>query len=381
MFREWRKTQRTIAIGADIEVAEPGFEDPLVDHFDLELLLDDLPSAQRDVMKLRFLEDLSVSEAGKRLGKSDGAVRQLQFQAIRRLRAGFVVLLLVIGLAAAFALTRDGVSQQSIDVIEQPTTTVSPFEEVSDRSELVVDVIEPSEPADASARPKPSEPADASARLEPFVYESFDQDVVDAPSAHPPWSTSHGAALVEFVSAGLKYSDDSGRQLATEGGALQISSIDGRTAMTRTLNSEQVPEYGYWVSFLLRVDSDQWGDAFWTPDGVIDRGGFGIQQSDYFRFVNGGRTETLIESGRTYLLVGHIEDEGAVMWVDPQLDEPGLPHQEYINPPDGRFPVSPFRGSVELWFNSIGDGTYTVDEIRIGENFASVTPWVSERTG
>ncbi len=67
------------------------------------------------------------------------------------------------------------------------------------------------------------------------------------------------------------------------------------------------------------------------------------------------------------------------MWVEPELDEPeldgpGRPHKEYVTPPDGESPISPFDGQVRFSFNDIGDGTDTVDEIRIGQDFRSVAP-------
>ncbi len=46
-----------------------------------------LPEGQRHVLTLRFSEETSIRETARRLKKSEGAVKQLQFRAIRALRA------------------------------------------------------------------------------------------------------------------------------------------------------------------------------------------------------------------------------------------------------------------------------------------------------
>jgi RNA polymerase sigma-70 factor (ECF subfamily) len=49
-------------------------------------LVDALPADQRLVVRLRFNEEKSVREIAAALGKSEGAVKQLQFRALERLR-------------------------------------------------------------------------------------------------------------------------------------------------------------------------------------------------------------------------------------------------------------------------------------------------------
>jgi RNA polymerase sigma-70 factor (ECF subfamily) len=48
--------------------------------------LQELPSDQQAVLKLRFLEDYSISEIAMMLGKSEGNVRIIQLRALRKLR-------------------------------------------------------------------------------------------------------------------------------------------------------------------------------------------------------------------------------------------------------------------------------------------------------
>jgi RNA polymerase sigma-70 factor, ECF subfamily len=51
-------------------------------------LVDRLPGAQRQVIQLRFVEEKSIREIAAALGKSEGAVKQLQLRALESLRKG-----------------------------------------------------------------------------------------------------------------------------------------------------------------------------------------------------------------------------------------------------------------------------------------------------
>lgn len=68
---------------------DPG-TDPDVDRFDeharLFRLVDDLPEDQRRVVRERFVDQRSVHDIAMRMGKTDGAVKQLQFRAVQTLR-------------------------------------------------------------------------------------------------------------------------------------------------------------------------------------------------------------------------------------------------------------------------------------------------------
>lgn len=77
--------------------AEPAADDPPDPHHSaspeeiekrarLFRLVDDLPGDQRAVIEMRFAAGKSVSEIARELGRTDGAVKQLQFRAIRALR-------------------------------------------------------------------------------------------------------------------------------------------------------------------------------------------------------------------------------------------------------------------------------------------------------
>jgi len=50
-------------------------------------LVNELPQDQRNVVVMRFAEEKSIREAAHQLGRSEGAVKQLQFRALENLRA------------------------------------------------------------------------------------------------------------------------------------------------------------------------------------------------------------------------------------------------------------------------------------------------------
>ncbi len=49
--------------------------------------LEDLPADQRRVVQMRFLQEKSVKEIADQMGRSEGAVKQLQYRALEWLRA------------------------------------------------------------------------------------------------------------------------------------------------------------------------------------------------------------------------------------------------------------------------------------------------------
>ncbi|MGB6833306.1 MAG: sigma-70 family RNA polymerase sigma factor [Candidatus Acidiferrum sp.] len=55
-------------------------------HASLFRLVDQLPAAQRRVIRERFVEQRTVREIADRLKKSEGAIKQLQFRALMTLR-------------------------------------------------------------------------------------------------------------------------------------------------------------------------------------------------------------------------------------------------------------------------------------------------------
>ena len=65
-----------------------GTTDPEVENTTMLFqLVDRLPEAQFRVIHMRFVEQKSIREIAEELGRSEGAVKQLQLRAIESLRA------------------------------------------------------------------------------------------------------------------------------------------------------------------------------------------------------------------------------------------------------------------------------------------------------
>lgn len=65
-----------------------GLEDDVLTSMSNEALLDgvrQLPPEQQECLVLRFLQGMSIAETAKALGRSEGAVKQLQLRAVRKL--------------------------------------------------------------------------------------------------------------------------------------------------------------------------------------------------------------------------------------------------------------------------------------------------------
>ena len=72
------------------DLPDPGAKPRLVEADEsarLFLLVEQLPSDQRRVIGMRFAEEKSIREIAQALGRSEGAVKQLQFRALQNLRA------------------------------------------------------------------------------------------------------------------------------------------------------------------------------------------------------------------------------------------------------------------------------------------------------
>jgi RNA polymerase sigma-70 factor (ECF subfamily) len=87
----WQRAARGVEVSAD-EAQIEGEAGP-VDTGEVERsamlfqLVDRLPADQRTVVVSRFVEQKSVREIAQELGRSEGAVKQLQFRALENLRS------------------------------------------------------------------------------------------------------------------------------------------------------------------------------------------------------------------------------------------------------------------------------------------------------
>ncbi|HKD15323.1 MAG TPA: sigma-70 family RNA polymerase sigma factor [Candidatus Angelobacter sp.] len=84
----WQRASKINELPADaLESVEAGFEEDVERRAMLFQLVDRLPADQRLVVLRRFVEQKSVREIAQELGRSEGAVKQLQFRALQHLRS------------------------------------------------------------------------------------------------------------------------------------------------------------------------------------------------------------------------------------------------------------------------------------------------------
>ena len=106
-------------------------------------LLDQLTSDQRQILELRFLDDLSIEEAAVRTGRTKTAVKALQRRALRAVLAGLVA---AAAIAVVFAFGRSPMPLvQSI----APAIGIDRDEPAEDRETLVVEATDETPTAQA----------------------------------------------------------------------------------------------------------------------------------------------------------------------------------------------------------------------------------------
>ena len=82
----WQRRSRHPEV-SDNELQEAGAEDGIERRVMLAQLLEELPADQRLVLERRFISQRSIRDIAAELGRSEGAVKQLQFRALQTLRA------------------------------------------------------------------------------------------------------------------------------------------------------------------------------------------------------------------------------------------------------------------------------------------------------
>lgn len=90
---DWRRKKRDIATDEDILALIPDERDTPIDaaiqsegKTMVRNALPELTDGVREVIELKFLQELSTEEIAKKLGKSEGAIRQLQMRGLQHLR-------------------------------------------------------------------------------------------------------------------------------------------------------------------------------------------------------------------------------------------------------------------------------------------------------
>jgi RNA polymerase sigma-70 factor, ECF subfamily len=83
----WRRDSRE---QSDALVNDPASAEPSPEAIEIRAqlfrLVQDLPNEQRKVVQMRFAEEKSIREIAQALGRTEGAVKQLQFRGIQTLR-------------------------------------------------------------------------------------------------------------------------------------------------------------------------------------------------------------------------------------------------------------------------------------------------------
>ncbi len=80
----WQRFVKQVEVEADR--LEPAIEDQVERRTMLYQLVDRLPPDQRRVIILRFVDQKSLGEIAIELGRSEGAIKQLQLRALQNLR-------------------------------------------------------------------------------------------------------------------------------------------------------------------------------------------------------------------------------------------------------------------------------------------------------
>ncbi len=82
----WRQNARETALPPDDELSDSSM-DEVEQRTALYQLVGSLPDDQRRVVVLRFVEQKSIREIAHELKRTEGAIKQLQFRALEKLRA------------------------------------------------------------------------------------------------------------------------------------------------------------------------------------------------------------------------------------------------------------------------------------------------------
>jgi RNA polymerase sigma-70 factor (ECF subfamily) len=81
----WKRTARERGTPESEEPTESSLEE-IEQRAQLFRLVDGLPADQRRVILMRFAEEKKISEIARALGRSDGAIKQLQLRGLQNLR-------------------------------------------------------------------------------------------------------------------------------------------------------------------------------------------------------------------------------------------------------------------------------------------------------
>jgi len=87
MADQWRRSSRETLLEEPPEMATNPNMDEIDQRARLFRLVEALPTDQRRVVEMRFAEGRRIREIAEALGRTEGAVKQLQFRALQNLRS------------------------------------------------------------------------------------------------------------------------------------------------------------------------------------------------------------------------------------------------------------------------------------------------------
>ncbi len=152
----------------------PAFDQQVADRQWVHGLLSELTSEQREVLEMRFLDDLSIEETASRTGRTLTAVKGLQRRAIRALSAAALLLVVaLVGWLFWWLLHGDPSSPIVPAPADQPSTTPSTEAEVGlpadDGLRAIGDVTAiPAAVTITNLTPAANDPRSATATFEPI---------------------------------------------------------------------------------------------------------------------------------------------------------------------------------------------------------------------
>lgn len=86
---DYQKSKKAIKLDQELEDQSRSLEESLIVRTEIERLkkgLNHLTAEQKEVVTMRFIENLSHKEIGKIIGRKEEAVRAIQYRALRRLK-------------------------------------------------------------------------------------------------------------------------------------------------------------------------------------------------------------------------------------------------------------------------------------------------------
>lgn len=84
-----KRTRRELSFADPLEMASKCAMEEVEEGVRLFRLVNDLPDDQKQVVVMRFAEQKSIREIAAQIGRTEGAVKQLQFRGLENLRARF----------------------------------------------------------------------------------------------------------------------------------------------------------------------------------------------------------------------------------------------------------------------------------------------------